>query len=62
MFVRNRQALFFTLFTPLIIMTIFGLIASSAAACYFLHHGPHQAGVAATFVAGVFGGMLKPKG
>ncbi len=26
MFVRNRQALFFSLFTPLIIMTIFGLI------------------------------------
>lgn len=26
MFVRNRQALFFTLFMPLIIMTIFGLI------------------------------------
>src|SRR6185369_1633007 len=26
MFVRNRQALFFTLFTPLIIMTIFGVI------------------------------------
>jgi ABC-2 type transport system permease protein len=27
MFVRNRQALFFTLFTPLIIMTVFGLLA-----------------------------------
>jgi ABC-2 type transport system permease protein len=27
MFVRNKQALFFTLFTPIIIMTIFGLLA-----------------------------------
>lgn len=27
MFVRNRQAIFFTLFTPLIIMTIFGFLA-----------------------------------
>lgn len=27
MFVRNRQAIFFTLFTPIIIMTIFGLLA-----------------------------------
>ena len=27
MFLRNRQALFFTLFTPLIIMTIFGFLA-----------------------------------
>lgn len=41
--------------------SIFGLIASSAAACYFLHHGPHQVGVAVTFVAGIFGGMLRPK-
>ncbi len=27
MFLRNRQAMFFTLFTPIIIMTVFGLLA-----------------------------------